>query len=92
MQVEVRQEPQRWAEEPFAGATWTDIRRVARVKKSAETMAVHPGRSMPPLCRSPYAVKATYHLCKHEAAPPEHIQAGHRALGRDAMRPPGGSL
>src|SRR5262245_66538952 len=52
-------------------------------------MAVHPGRSIPQLCRSPYAVKATYNLFKHEEATPENIQAGHRALVRDAMRPPG---
>ena len=89
MQVDVRQEPQRWAEEQFAGAKLTDIRRVARVKKIAETMAVHPGRSIPRLCRSPYAVKATYNLFKHEEATPENIQAGHRALVRDAMRQPG---
>ena len=36
MQVDVHQEPQRWAEEQFAGAKLTDIRRVARVKKIAE--------------------------------------------------------
>jgi len=89
LQVDVRQEPQRWAEEQFAGAKLTDIRRVARVKTIAETMAVHPGRSIPQLCRSPYAVKATYNLFKHEEATPENIQAGHRALVRDAMRQPG---
>ena len=87
--LSVRQEPQRWAEEQFAGAKLTDIRRVARVKTIAETMAVHPGRSIPQLCRSPYAVKATYNLFKHEEATPENIQAGHRALVRDAMRQPG---
>ena len=89
MQVEVHQEPQRWAEEQFAGAKLTDIRRIARVKKIAEAMAVHPGRSIPQLCRSPYAVKATYNLFKHEEATPENMQAGHRALVRDAMRQPG---
>jgi transposase-like protein len=89
LQVDVRPEPQRWAEEQFAGAKLPDIRRVARVKKIAETMAVHPGRSIPQLCRSPYAVKATYNLFKHEEATPENIQAGHRALVRDAMRQPG---
>ena len=89
MQVGVQQEPQRWAEEQFAGAKLTDIRRVARVKKIAEAMAVHPGRSIPQLCRSPYAVKATYNLFKHEDATPENIQAGHRAVVRDAMRQPG---
>jgi hypothetical protein len=92
LQVDVRQEPQRWAEEQFAGAKLTDIRRVARVKTIAETMAVPPGRSMPQLCRSPYAVKATSPLCKHEDATPETIQAGHRALVRDALRQPGVSL
>ena len=54
MQVGVHQEPQRWAEEQFAGAKLTDIRRVARVNTIAEAMAVHPGRSIPQLCRSPY--------------------------------------
>jgi hypothetical protein len=88
----VRQEPQRWAEEQFAGAKLTDIRRIARVKPIAETMAVHPGRRIPQLCRSPYAVKATYNLCKHEEATPENMQAGPRAWVRDAMRPPGVSL
>ena len=47
MQVGVHSEPQQWAEKQFAGAKLTDVRRVARVKKIAETMAVHPGRSIP---------------------------------------------
>ena len=89
MQVGVHQEPQRWAEAQFAGAKLTDIRRVARVKKIAEAMAVHPGHSMPQLGRSPYAVKATYNLFKHVEATPENMQAGHRALTRDTMRQPG---
>ena len=70
----------------------TDIRRVARVKKIAEAMAVHPGRRIPKLCRSPYAVKATDHLCQHEEATPEHLPSGHRALVREVMRQPGVSL
>jgi hypothetical protein len=81
--------PQRWAEEQFAGTKLTDIRRVARVKTIAEAMAVHPGRSIPQLCDSPYAVKATYNLFKHEEATPENLQAGHRALVLEAMRQPG---
>jgi Transposase DNA-binding len=81
--------PQRWAEEQFAGTKFTDIRRVARVKTTAEAMAVHPGRSIPQLCDSPYAVKATYHLFKPEEATPENLQAGHRALVLEAMRQPG---
>src|SRR5678815_4706727 len=89
VQVGIHSEPQRWAEEQFAGAKLTDIRRVARVKKIAETMAVHPGRSIPQLCRSPYAVKATYNLFKHEEATPENIQAGHRAVVRQEMQQPG---
>ena len=89
MQGSVHQEPQRWAEAQFAGAKLTDIRRVARVKKIAEAMAVHPGRSIPRLCRSPYAVKATYNLFKHVDATPENMQAGHRALVREAIRQPG---
>jgi len=88
----VHEEPQRWAEEQFAGAKVNAIRRVARVKEIAEAMAIHPGRSLPQLCRSPYAVKATYNLFTHEGATPENIQAGHRALVRDAMRQPGGYL
>jgi hypothetical protein len=67
----------------------TAIRRVARVKTIAEAMAIHPGRSIPKLCRSPYAVKATYHLFKHVEATPETMQAGHRAGVLDAMRQPG---
>jgi transposase-like protein len=89
LQVEVHQEPQRWAEKQFAGAKLTDIRRIARVKTIAEAMAVHPGRSIPQLCRSPYAVKATYNLFNHEEATPENIQSGHRAVVLDAMRQPG---
>jgi hypothetical protein len=89
LQVEVHQEPQRWAEKQFAGAKLTDIRRIARVKTIAEAMAVHPGRSIPQLCRSPYAVKATYNLFKHEEATPENMQSGHRAVVLDAMRQPG---
>ena len=84
--------PKRWAEEQFAGAKLTDIRRVARVKTIAEAMAVQPGRSIPQLCDSPYAVKATYNLFKHEEATPENLQAGHRASVLEAMRQPGVSL
>ncbi len=89
MQGSVHQEPQRWAEAQFAGAKLTDIRRVARVQTIAEAMAVHPGRSIPQLCDTPYAVKATYNLFKHEEATPEHLQAGHRASVLAAMRQPG---
>ena len=89
MQVGVHSEPQQWAEKQFAGAKLTDVRRVARVKKIAETMAVHPGRSIPQLCGSPYAVKATYNLFKHEEATPDNIQAGHRAVVLQEMRQPG---
>jgi hypothetical protein len=85
----VHQESQKWAEAQFAGAQLNDIRRVARVKMIAEAMAVHPGRSMPQLCCSPYAVKAAYNLCKHEDATPENMQAGHRVLVRDTIRQPG---
>jgi hypothetical protein len=70
----------------------TAIRRVARVKKSAEAMAVHPGRSLPKLGRSPSAVKAPDNLCTHEDATPEPLQSGPRAVVRAALRPPGVSL
>jgi Transposase DNA-binding len=89
VQVGVHPEPQQWAEKQFAGAKLTDVRRVARVKKIAETMAVQPGRSIPQLCDSPYAVKATYNLFKHEEATPDNIQAGHRAVVLQEMRQPG---
>jgi Transposase DNA-binding len=89
LQVGVHHEPKRWAEKQFAGAKLTDIRRVARVKTIAEAMAVHPGRSIPKLCRDAYAVKATYNLFKHEEATPENIQAGHRAVVLEAMSQPG---
>jgi hypothetical protein len=89
LSVSVHPEPQKWAEEQFAGAKLTDVRRVARVKKIAETMAVHPGRSIPKLCDSPYAVKATYNLFKHEEATPDNIQAGHRAFVLQERRQPG---
>jgi len=52
-------------------------------------MAVHPGRSIPKLCGSPYAVKATYNLFQHEEATPDNIQAGHRAVVLQEMRQPG---
>lgn len=89
MQISVHPEPQRWAEEQFAGAKLTDIRRVARVKQIAEAMAVHPGCSIPKLCRHPYAVKATYNLFNHEEATPDNIQAGHRAVVLQEMQQPG---
>ena len=47
------------------------------------------GRSIPKLCGSPYAVKATYNLFKHEEATPENIQAGHRAVVLREMQRPG---
>ncbi len=82
-------DPQQWAEEQCAGAKLTDLRRVARVKTIAEAMASQPGRSIPQLCRSPYAVKATYNFFKHEEATPDNIQAGHRAVVRQEMQRPG---
>src|SRR5262252_1723724 len=88
----VHHAPKRWAEEQFTGAKLTDIRRVARVKTIAEAMAIHPGRTIPQLCDSPYAVKATYNLFKHQDATPDNIQSGHRALVLEAMRQPGVSL
>ena len=92
MQGRVRHAPKRWAEEQFTGAKFTDIRRVARVKTIAEARAIHPGRTIPQLCDSPYAVKATYNLFTHQEATPDTMQAGHRALVLDAMRQPGVSL
>jgi hypothetical protein len=92
VQVDVYQEPQRWAEEQFAGAKLSDIRRVARVKTIAAAMAVQPGRSIPQLGSSPYAVQAASHLFHHEEATPEHRQAGHRDVVRTARRQPGVSL
>jgi hypothetical protein len=89
LQGSVHHAPKRWAEEQCAGAKLTDIRRVARVKTIAEAMAIHPGRSIPQLCDSPYAVKATYNFFKHKETTPETIQAGHRALVLEAMRQPG---
>ena len=84
MQGSVCHAPKRWAEEQFTGAKLTDIRRVARVKTIAEAMAIHPGRTIPQLCDSPYAVKATYNLFKHQEATPDNIQSGHRALVLEA--------
>jgi hypothetical protein len=89
LQGTVHHAPKRWAEEQFTGAKLTDIRRVARVKTIAEAMAIYPGRTIPQLCDSPYAVKATYNLFKHQEATPENIQSGHRALVLEAMRQPG---
>ena len=65
LQGSVCHAPKRWAEEQFTGAKLTDIRRVARVKTIAEAMAIHPDASIPQLCDSLYAVKATYNLFKH---------------------------
>jgi len=89
LQGSVHHTPQRWAAEQFAGAQLTDIRRVARVQTIAEAMAGHPGRSIPQLWASPYAVTATDNLFQHAEATPENLQAGHRALVREAMRQPG---
>jgi hypothetical protein len=89
LQGSVCHAPKRWAEEQFTGAKLTDIRRVARVKTIAEAMAIHPGRTIPQLCDSPYAVKATYNFFKHQEATPDNIQSGHRALVLEAMRQPG---
>ena len=89
LQGSMHHAPKRWAEEQFAGAKLTDIRRVARVQTIAEAMSVHPGRSIPQLCDTPYAVKATYNLFKHEEATPKNLQAGHRASVLEAMRQPG---
>jgi Transposase DNA-binding len=52
-------------------------------------MAVHPGRSLPQLCDSSDAVKATYNLFQHEEATPDNLPSGPRAVVLEAMRQPG---
>lgn len=85
----MQKESQRWAEDHFTGAKFSDIRRVARVKTIAAALAVHPGRSIPQLCSSPSAVKAAYKLFNHAEATPENIPAGHRDVVRPALCQPG---
>ena len=85
----MRHAPKRWAEEQFTGAKLTDIRRIARVKTIAEAMAVQPGCSIPQLCDSSDAVKATYNLFQHEEATPDNLPSGPRAVVLEAMRQPG---
>jgi hypothetical protein len=91
-QIGVHPAPQQWVEKSLAGAKLTDVWRVARGKKRAETMAVHPGRRLPQLCGSPYAGKAQDTLFTHEEATPDNLQAGPRAVVLQAMRQPGVSL
>src|SRR5690349_8944046 len=81
--------PKRWAEEQFTGAKLTGSRRVARVKTSAEAMAIHPRRTNPQLSDRPDTIKATYNLYKHQIATTDNIQSEHRGLVLEAMRQPG---
>ena len=83
------QDPKSWAENHFAGAEMSDIRRLDRVMTIAEAMAASPGKSIPEMFASPYDVKATYALFNHQEATPDNLQAGHRDLVKQQLQEPG---
>jgi hypothetical protein len=83
------EEPRRWAEDHFADAEVSDVRRGSRVVTIAEAMAHNPGLSIPQLFAHPYDVKAAYHLLNHPDATPDNLQAGDRDLVIDQMHRPG---
>jgi len=82
-------DPRSWAENQFAGAEMSDIRRRDRVITIAEAMAASPGKSIPQMFASTYDVKATYELFKHPEATPDNLQAGHRDLVKQQLGEPG---
>jgi len=82
-------EPRSWAENHFAGAEMSDIRRLDRVITIAEAMAASPGKSIPDMFASTYDVKAAYELFKHDEATPDNLQAGHRDWVKQQLQPHG---
>jgi hypothetical protein len=89
MSMHAHQEPPLWAEQHFAGAEMSDVRRSDRVVTIAEALAASPGGSIPTLFAHPYDVKAAYNLFKHPEATPDHLQAGHRDLVLCEIEAPG---
>jgi len=81
--------PRAWAEEHFGDTPFSDIRRVERVVRIAEAMAVNPGASIPRLFAHSYDTKAAYTFFGQAEAEPDTIQAAHRALVLEQMEAPG---
>jgi hypothetical protein len=84
-----QEEARKWAEENFAGAEMSDVRRLERVIGIAEAMALTPGKSIPKLFAHSYDVKASYNFFQHREATPDNIQAGHREIVLAALEKPG---
>lgn len=82
-------DPRTWAENNFAGAEMSDLRRLDRVVTIAEAMAASPGKTIPDMFASTYDVKAAYVLFKHDEATPSNLQSGHRDLVREQMEDKG---
>ena len=71
-------ESHEWALANFGNTPLGDIRRRDRLIELAGSMAAQPGASLPKLCNSNYATKATYNLLGHPEMKPDIIQANHR--------------
>ena len=82
-------DPKTWAENNFAGAEMSDLRRLDRVVTIAEAMAASPGKTIPDMFASTYDVKAAYALFKHQEATPSNLQAGHRDLVKQQIQDKG---
>ena len=79
-------DPEEFAKLHFGGARLSDPRRRRRVIKVAAAYAAHPGRSIPQLFpERSYERNAAYDLFKNPDATPDHLQAGHRELTREAI-------
>ena len=68
----IKSRPQRYRGRTVCRGESTDIRRVKSVKKIVETMAVHPGRSIPQRCRSHARQSGAQSIQTRGSHPREH--------------------
>src|SRR5665213_1340923 len=69
----------------FGAAVLGDKRRTDRLVKMADTIAMHPGGTLPDKFKTPAELEAVYRLMNNEAVTHEAVIASHCALTRQRM-------
>lgn len=69
----------------FGAAVLGDKRRTDRLVKMADTIAMHPGGTLPDKFKNPAELEAVYRLMNNEAVTHEAVIASHCALTRQRM-------
>jgi hypothetical protein len=82
-------DPQTWAEEQFGELDLGHEKRNQRAVTIAAAFATQPGKSIPQIFDSGYAVKAAYQFFANEAVTPDEVQATHRERTLARLQQPG---